>query len=142
MTEEHLNIHHLGVAVADLDQALRFYTTTLGLAQVSPIVTDPIQKVRVCFLENKQQKNFSIELIHPQDATSPVNGYLARGIGTHHICYEVKDLDRTLESWRAKGCLMVGAPVPATAFAGRRIAWLFTPTKHLIELLEAAPESR
>ena len=37
----------------------------------------------------------------------------------------------------AAGCYVIAEPVPAVAFAGRRIAWLMTGTRHLIELLEA-----
>jgi hypothetical protein len=50
----------------------------------------------------------------------------------------VPDLPRYLERARQNRCVLLGEPVPAVAFGGRRIAWLYTPTKHLIELLEAA----
>jgi methylmalonyl-CoA/ethylmalonyl-CoA epimerase len=38
---------------------------------------------------------------------------------------------------KSKRCLLLGDPVPAVAFGGRRIAWLYTPTRQLVELLEA-----
>jgi methylmalonyl-CoA/ethylmalonyl-CoA epimerase len=79
-----------------------------------------------------------LELVAPSGEQSPVSSYLARGIGAYHICYEVPDLPRYLERARQNRCVLLGEPVPAVAFGGRRIAWLYTPTKHLIELLEAA----
>ena len=66
--------------------------------------------------------------------------FLAKGIGAYHICYEVSDLEKTLEDVRASGCVLISAPVPAAAFEGRRIAWLSTPTRHLVELLEVRDE--
>ncbi len=137
MTPKPLSIHHLGIAVPDLGQARTFYLEVFGLLPVSPEVADPIQKVRICLLGNPQQQDCLLELICPWDTTSPVNGYLSKGIGAYHICYEVPDLDTTLKSFQAGGCLLVSPPVPAVAFGGRRIAWLRTPTRQLVELLEA-----
>ena len=136
MSEPSLKIHHLGVAVADMEGALVFYRDVLGFVLDSEMFDDPIQKVRVCFLKQKGDSGFQIELIQPLNATSPVNGYLTKGIGAYHICYEVADIEKTLIDLRAKKCVPVSPPVPAVAFEGRRIAWCVTPTKHLIELVE------
>ena len=97
---------------------------------------DPIQKVRLCFLGETGRDVPSLELICPLESDSPVNGYLKKGIGAYHLCYEVLNIDGALADLRAKGCLIISAPVPAVAFGGRSIAWCFTPTRHLLELLE------
>ena len=52
------------------------------------------------------------------------------------VCYEVADLAAALAELRAKGCLVISKPVPAVAYGGRKIAWCFTPTQQLLELLE------
>ena len=132
-------IHHLGVAVSEMERALAFYRSVLGFSLVSEVITDPIQKVEVCFLRNAPDPNLTIELVHPTEAASPVNGYLSKGVGAYHICYEVGRLEDALADLRAKGCVPIAAPVPAAAFEGRRIAWCMTPTKHLVELLEGRP---
>lgn len=137
MTMETFAFHHLGIAVVDIDSALGFYQTALGFAQVSNTVCDPIQKVKVCFLSNSQSSNLKLELISPLESASPVNGYLSKGIGAYHICYEVERIEDALKALRAKGCALVAPPVPAVAFNGRRIAWCFLPTRHLVELVEA-----
>ena len=129
-------LHHMGVAVADLQPAIEFYSKTMGLRLIAKPVEDPIQKVRVCFLVDAAREQPCIELICPLDETSPVNGYLKKGIGAYHLCYEVDDIENELAALRSKGCLIVSPPVPAVAFGGRKIAWIFTPLKHLVELLE------
>ena len=136
MSAGQLKIHHLGIAVADMDAALAVYQNGLGFVLDSEMFDDPIQRVQVCFLKTKCNDGFLIELVKPLGATSPVNGYLSKGIGAYHICYEVDEIDKTLAELRSQKCLPLGAPVPAVAFGGRRIAWCVTPTKHLIELVE------
>jgi methylmalonyl-CoA/ethylmalonyl-CoA epimerase len=34
-------------------------------------------------------------------------------------------------------CIVVAKPVPAVAFQGRRIAWIYTPSRQLFEIVEA-----
>ena len=126
-------LHHVGVAVADIAAALPFYKQAFGLALVSGPFADPIQKVTVCFVGSHP---CLIELIQPLGGDSPINRTLAQGLGAYHLCYEVADLGNTLLSLRAQKCVPVGDPVPAVAFGGRRIAWMMTPTKQLVELLE------
>ena len=74
MSDPALKIHHLGVAVADMQGALVFYQDVLGFVLDSEMFDDPIQKVRVCFLKQKGESGFQIELIQPLNSTSPVNG--------------------------------------------------------------------
>jgi methylmalonyl-CoA/ethylmalonyl-CoA epimerase len=78
-----------------------------------------------------------IELVAPAEPDSPVRSFLEKGGGLHHVCYEVPDLERALDEARLRKCVLVRSPKPAVAFAGRRIAWVITPEKLLIEYLEA-----
>ena len=73
----------------------------------------------------------------PVGKDSPVGKFLERGGGLHHVCYQVRNLEEQLRLSREKGALVVREPAPAVAFAGRRIAWVFTKAKLLIEYLEA-----
>ncbi|MFZ0793673.1 MAG: VOC family protein, partial [Candidatus Korobacteraceae bacterium] len=75
----------------------------------------------------------------PASDGSPVLRFLRdRGGGLHHVCYEVADLEEKLIEFRSRGALIVKRPKPAVAFGGRRIAWVITSEKLLIELLEEA----
>lgn len=129
-------LHHIGVAVRDLQEASDFYANVLGFQIISGPVEDPIQKVRLCFFGGAAGQEPSIELICPLNEDSPINGYLKKGIGAYHLCYEVEDVAGELAALESKGCLIISAPVRAVAFDGRKIAWAFTPTRHLVELLE------
>ncbi len=142
MTPRKLSIHHLGIAVVDIESALGFYQTALGFTLVSKVIFDPTQKVKICFLANEPNRILTLELISPVGCTSPVNGYLSKGIGAYHVCYEVKQLEKALEGLRAKGCVLIAPPVAAVAFDGRRIAWCLTPTRHLVEFVELELPSR
>jgi hypothetical protein len=48
----------------------------------------------------------------------------------------VNDIEAALQNVRSQGCIVVSRPVPATAFEGKRIAWFYTPTRQLVELVE------
>jgi methylmalonyl-CoA/ethylmalonyl-CoA epimerase len=134
--------HHLGVAVSDLEHASSFYSEAFGFRVVSGPFEDPVQKVRACFLSDGGQTSGQLELICPLAGDSPVAGYLAKEIGAYHVCYEVAGVANALAELRARGCLVVARPTPAVAFGGRKIAWCFTPTHQLVELLEKnAPEA-
>lgn len=131
--------HHVGVAVSDLEQASGFYSKAFGFRLISGPYDDSIQQVRACFLGPASQGSVILELICPLNNTSPVNSYLAKSIGAYHVCFEVERIGESLARLWRSGCVVISEPVPAVAFAGRRIAWCFTPTRQLIELLERQP---
>jgi methylmalonyl-CoA/ethylmalonyl-CoA epimerase len=132
-----MRFHHVGYAVKDIRAYVEeFLTPLFAPVKVTEPVTDPIQQVRVCFAH--MQGGTVIELVEPLGEKSPVSGILAGGRGgLYHLCYEVDDLDDAMKRMRGKGCLPLGKPVPAVAFDGRRIVFLMTPERDLIELLEA-----
>jgi len=100
------------------------------------IYEDPIQRVKVTFLATGSESPL-MELVQPAADDSPVGSFLReRGGGLHHICYEVSDLEAQITELKSRGAMIVRRPKPAVAFQGRRIAWLLTTEKLLIELLE------
>jgi methylmalonyl-CoA/ethylmalonyl-CoA epimerase len=131
-----MKFRHIGVAVRKIETALKTYETVLGYKLVSGPFDDPIQKVSVCFLGTDDASDAVIELVAPLGEESPINSVLSRGGGAYHMCFQAPRLDDVLEENVAKGCILVAKPVPAVAFNGRRIAWIYTPTRQLIELLE------
>lgn len=130
-------LHHIGVAVANLQEALPVYTSVFGHTLLSGPVVDPIQRVSVCFVGINGSEEPAIELIEPAPGRSPLATVLAKGIGAYHVCYEVDDIDAALAHARAHRCQIVNAPAPAVAFDGRRIAWFYMPSRQLVEVLEA-----
>jgi methylmalonyl-CoA/ethylmalonyl-CoA epimerase len=136
-----MRFHHVGYAVKDIRSYLdEFLVPMFSPVSVTEPVSDPVQQVTVCFAE--MPGGTVIELVEPLGDKNPVRSIIgsSRG-GVYHLCYEVDDLDRELERFRGKGCLPLGKPVPATAFDGRRIVFLLTPERDLIEFVEG-PRSR
>jgi methylmalonyl-CoA/ethylmalonyl-CoA epimerase len=131
-----MRFHHIGYAVRDIRSYLdEFLVPMFSPVSVTEPVSDPIQQVTVCFAE--MPGGTVIELVEPLGDKSPVSSIIgsSRG-GLYHVCYEVDDLDREVERFRGKGCLPLGKPVPAAAFNGRRIVFLLTRERDLIEFVE------
>ena len=101
------------------------------------IFHDPVQRVNVTFL-SMPGTDAQMELVEPAGTQSPVLAFLDKGGGLHHLCYEVENCEAAICSMRKRGSMIVKRPKPAVAFQGRRIAWVLTSEKLLIELLEAS----
>ncbi len=131
-----LRLHHVGFVVANIETAMPGFLRSLAAEWDGQVFLDPLQKVRVAFLATRAQDP-AIELVEPAADDSPVSRFLQeRGGGLHHVCYEVADLEQQLIELRSRGALIVKRPLPAVAFGGRRIAWVITSEKLLVELLE------
>src|SRR3954453_16646897 len=83
-------IHHLGVAVEDLDEAVATYERLFG-AEVEHRDTVPDQGVEAASL--RVGGGPRVELLAALGADTPVGKFLAkRGPGMHHVAYEVQDV--------------------------------------------------
>jgi methylmalonyl-CoA/ethylmalonyl-CoA epimerase len=141
LTPEELGfkLRHVGVAVPTLGPTTELLSTLFGYKVVSGPFDDPIQKVSVNFLATSKDEVAEIELIAPLSEESPITSMLAKGGGAaYHLCFETTDIDQALVHAKNNGCIIVSPPVPAVAFDGRRIAWIYTRSRQLFELVEAA----
>ena len=135
-TQLDIRLHHVGFVVPDIREKIQEFARSLGATWDARLFDDPIQKVTVGFLQTPLPSDAQIELIQPAGQDSPVFNFLKKGGGLHHLCYEVGDLAAHLRRVRAEGALLLKPPVPAVAFGNRRIAWVSTRQKLLIEFLE------
>jgi methylmalonyl-CoA/ethylmalonyl-CoA epimerase len=84
-------IDHIGVVVADIDEAAKLYKELLGVELVH-VDTHPEHGVKVGFLDCG---NTEIELLQPLSPDSGIGKYLEkRGPGMHHVCFETDDIHR------------------------------------------------
>jgi methylmalonyl-CoA/ethylmalonyl-CoA epimerase len=113
------------------------FADSLALTWNEKVFFDPLQEVSVTFMQSSVQGEPQIELIEPRGEDSPVRGFLARGGGLHHLCYEVPSLEAQLDVSRSRGGKLVRSPLPAVAFEGRRIAWVYGKERLLVEFLES-----
>ena len=129
---------HVGVAVPSLAPTTEMLSTLFGYRVISGPFDDPIQKVSVNFLTTSVEDKVEIELIAPSTGDSPIASILAKGgNSSYHLCFETSDIDQAVVHAKANGCIVVSPPVPAVAFDGRRIAWIYTRTRQLFELVES-----
>jgi methylmalonyl-CoA/ethylmalonyl-CoA epimerase len=128
-------IDHIGVVVGSLDAAETYYTQLFGLRRVGGRIVDPLQDVELQFLQD--EAGVRLELIRPLSADSPSARALKQGGGLNHVCYRVADLDASVRALVADAAKLVREPLPAVAFGGRRVAFLYTRQRELVEFVEA-----
>ncbi|MBA4156922.1 MAG: VOC family protein [Gemmatimonadetes bacterium] len=131
-----MKLHHVGVIVPAIEPALEHYRAVLQMEPTTAAVYDPIQDAKLIMIE-PPGGGPGIELIEPASPASPVAKQAGGGGGLAHVCYEVDDIEAEVARQRQAGALTVQAPVPAVLFGGRRVAFLYLRTKHLIEMVEA-----
>lgn len=112
-------LHHVGVAVHNLEEAVRAYRA-LGLS-VEKVETVESEQVRVAFLPVGETH---IELLEPTSPTSPVARFLEkRGAGVHHLCFVVDDLAQAMAQARASGLLLLDE-TPRVGAGGSRVCFI------------------
>jgi len=95
---------HVALVVEDLGAALGFWRDVLGLP-LAKTEDNPGEQVRIAFLPLGESE---IELLQPTEPESGIGKYLAkRGVGIHHLCVEVDDLDALLQRLAAHGVEMI-----------------------------------
>jgi methylmalonyl-CoA/ethylmalonyl-CoA epimerase len=129
-------LHHLGFAVSSISAAAEGFAASISARWDGEVIHDPIQGVRVAFFHPVDSRNPVFELVEPASEASPVSSFLKKGGGLHHVCYEIDDLESGLREARGVGLAIVADPAPAVAFDGRRIAWVCSKKRLLVELLE------
>ena len=130
-----MTLHHYGFATANIQATADAYGN-IGYERVTDIITDPIQNVKLLFLQRKGEP--LVELVEPLSSASPVSNIIQKnGPMLYHSCYEVSDIEEAIKDLRKKGFVVVVKPVPAVAFNNRPISFLYNKHIGLIELLQS-----
>lgn len=113
-------IHHVGVAVADLEESIGLYCAALGAELVHRQVNEK-EGLEAAFLRTGDGE---VELMSPTRPDSPVGKFLAnRGPGLHHVAYGVTDIEKALADAQAAGLELIDAE-PRMGMHGSRIAFV------------------
>jgi methylmalonyl-CoA/ethylmalonyl-CoA epimerase len=113
-----LKIDHLGIAVKDLQEAIRAYEA-LGFA-AETIHDVPTEKVRAAFLPIGESH---LELLEPTDPTSVIAKFLEKRQGLHHVCVLVDDIEAALADLKARGVPVLDE-TPRVGAGGCRVAFV------------------
>jgi methylmalonyl-CoA epimerase len=129
-------IHHVGLAVTDLDEAVATYLRLFeGTLEHREIVPDQgVEAASVLVGASR------IELLAPTDEDTPVGRFLARrGPGVHHLAYEVDDVAVALDSLAAEGVELIDT-VPRRGLFGLQVAFVHPDAVHgvLTEVVSVA----
>ncbi|MBT8226880.1 MAG: methylmalonyl-CoA epimerase [Dactylosporangium sp.] len=135
-----LRIDHVGIAVADLDQAIEFHQTLFGMC-CEQVEEHPGEGVREATMRVGPDPAASrVQLLAPLSPSSAVARFLDRsGPGLQHVAYTVADLDATCSALRDRGIrLLYRAAVTGTA--GSRVNFVHPRDAGgaLVELVEPA----
>ena len=119
-------IHHLGVAVDDLDAALATYVRLFG-ARLEHRETVPEQGVEAASVRIGGDR---VELLASLGEETPVGKFLAnRGPGMHHVAYEVDDVGAALDELTAKGAELIDER-PRRGLFGLEVAFVHPDAVH------------
>jgi methylmalonyl-CoA/ethylmalonyl-CoA epimerase len=119
-------IHHLGVAVDDLDEALSTYERLLSarLEQRETVEDQGVEAASVRVGESR------VELLASLGEETPVGKFLAkRGPGMHHVAYEVDDLSASLEELAGLGAELIDQQ-PRRGLFGLEVAFVHPDSVH------------
>ena len=119
-------IHHLGVAVDDLDQAVATYERLFGATVESRemLVDQGVSAASVLLGGDR------IELLEPTGGDTPVGRFISqRGPGLHHVAYEVDDVAAVLSELRSAGAELIDTQ-PRRGLYGMQIAFVHPHAVH------------
>ena len=128
------HIEHIGIAVKNLNESIKFYESVLGLKCYS-IEEVKDQKVRTAFFNIGQTK---IELLESTEPDGPIAKFIEKkGEGIHHIAYAVNNLKEALKEAESKGIQLIDKE-PRKGAEGLNIAFIHPKPANgvLIELCE------
>ena len=127
-------IDHLGIAVKDMEAALKFYEGALGLTSTKTEVVEE-QKVKVAFIPVGDTKE---ELLESTSPDGPVAKYIEKnGEGVQHIAFKVDNIEETLKQLKAQGVRLIDEK-PRMGAGGAKIAFIHPKATFgtLIEICE------
>ncbi len=119
-------IHHLGVAVADLDRAVETWERLFGahVEHRDSLESQGVDAVSLCVGESR------IELLMPTGEDTPVGRFLARrGPGMHHVALATDDINGALRDLDAAGAQLIDQ-MPRQGLYGLEVAFVHPDAVH------------
>ena len=124
-------IHHTGIIIDNIEKNINIYKR-LGYTQMSEIIIDGIQYVKIVFLKSEDSTQ-TIELIESLGDISSINKFKT---GYHHICYDVSDTPDFVNYFKT---LKVGKiftkPMVATAISNREVVFALLNNGSFVEFI-------
>jgi methylmalonyl-CoA/ethylmalonyl-CoA epimerase len=129
-----MKIDHICFAVSNLTEGITYWTNVFGYKQMTRIVENSRQKVKVTFLS--KDDSILIKLIEPLESNQSLINFVKRGGGFHHLCFKSSNLDESFKELKDKGLISLVKPQPGEAFNNHDIAFLLGKYGLNIELID------
>lgn len=114
------HIEHIGIAVKNIEESIKYYEEVLGL-KCYAIEEVADQKVKTAFFKIGQTK---IELLESTDPEGPIGKFIEKkGEGVHHVAFATPDLPGALKDAEEKGVRLIDK-APRKGAEGLNIAFL------------------
>ncbi len=124
-----MRFHHIGIACRDIPETLEFVQSSFDVFKTSKIIFDKKQDADLCLLELADGSH--IELV----SGKAVEKFVAKRQSLYHTCWQVPDIEHTVEKLYNNGAILISPPTEAILFNNRKVAFLFSDIG-IIELLE------
>ena len=117
-----IRLNHIAIALNNLDDGIKVYKDIFG-ATISDKLALPKHGVSTIFVK---LKNTNIELLEPLGANSPISKFLLKNPsgGIHHLCYEVKDINKSIDKLTEEGYTILGDGIPREGAHGKPVVFL------------------
>lgn len=136
-----VGVDHVGIAVADLDEAIGWYADTFGLV-ATHTETNEEQGVREAMLSAPgDEGGTAVQLLAPVRPDSVIGRFLERnGPGVQQLAYRVSNIDAACAALRERGLRLL-YDTPRSGTAGSRVNFVHPRDAGgvLVELVEPAP---
>jgi methylmalonyl-CoA/ethylmalonyl-CoA epimerase len=128
-----LEFHHLGIATRSIEKSVSIYRE-LGYS-ISDVKVEPSQNVKICFLSKEGSP--LLELVEPLNNDAPVSNIVKNsGTTPYHTCYEVEDIQQSLDELEALNFRLLFEPKKSEAMDDGEFCYLFSSEIGLIELYQ------
>ena len=127
-------IDHIGIVIKSIEKGIELWKQVFKYAQLTDIVVNTRQKVKIGFLSKKNSLN--VKLIEPIDKSSSVYRFAMKGGGFHHVCFKCENIHDELERLDEMGLRVLAEPQPGEAFENEDIAFVYAKFGLNIELID------
>lgn len=129
-----MKIDHICFAVKSLDEGIAYWERVFGYRQMTRIVENSRQKVKVVFMS--KDDSLTIKLIEPVVNNQSLLNFVNKGGGFHHICFKCSDMNQEMAELSQKGLITLVQPQEGEAFNNNKIAFLLAKYSLNIELID------
>lgn len=133
-------IDHICFAVKNLDKGIKNWEEAFEYKQITEIVANKRQKVRVVFLG--KEDSITVKLIEPFEDNASMSEFVKKGGGFHHLCFRCDNVEEQMKEMKKKGSIILVHPQSGEAFEDERIAFMLTKFGITFELVDTDKKAK